>query len=130
MQTQGIQFMRYGEDDMKISGGQELVLLLNDPHLLVQALALGAMSVTTRIVADSEMTALFTGVNVTAQGRGTASADGCERPPVMRRKPAGWQLMLKLFDDLGQVETRFHPRSMNWSRVDCCFWGGILAYFR
>lgn len=43
----------FGEDHMKISGGQELILLLNDPHLLVQTLALGAMPVTATIIADA-----------------------------------------------------------------------------
>lgn len=81
--------MRYGENDMKISGRQKLVLLLNDPHLLVQALALWTVPVAARIIADAQVTTLITSINVAAQSCGAASVDGRKRPPVMRRKPTG-----------------------------------------
>ena len=89
-QAQGIQFMRYGKDDMKISGGQELVLLLNDPHLLVQTLALWGMPVTTRIVTDPEVTALIASIDMAAQSGCTTSANGRKCSPMMRRESAGW----------------------------------------
>jgi hypothetical protein len=76
------------------------------------------------------MTTLIASIDMAPQGSGTASADSGKCPSVMCREPADRQLMFELFDDLGQFEWRFHPSCINWSRVDCCFWGGILAYFK
>ena len=78
-----------GENYMKISGGQELVLLLNDPHFLVQALTFWAMSVAATVITDAQMATLITSINMTAQGCGATSADSRKRSPVMRRESFG-----------------------------------------
>ena len=60
--------MRQGEYDMKIRNRQELLLLLNDPHLLVKPLALGAMAVAAAIIANAQVATFIAGINMAAQG--------------------------------------------------------------
>lgn len=55
--------MRQGKYHMKIKNRQEPFLLLYDTHLLVETLALGAMAVTTAIVADTQVTTFIVGIN-------------------------------------------------------------------
>jgi hypothetical protein len=53
VQAQTVQLMGQSKNDMEIGRWQELILLLNGPHLLIEALTLWTMAVTARIVADA-----------------------------------------------------------------------------
>ena len=73
--AQAIKLMRQGEYHMEIGNRQELLLLLYGPHLFVQALASGTMAVAAAIIADAQVAALITSVNMAAQSGGTAGGD-------------------------------------------------------
>jgi hypothetical protein len=58
--------MGQGEHHMKIGHWQEHVFLLDDPHLLVDPLALRTVPVATGVVTDSDKATTITTVDVSA----------------------------------------------------------------
>jgi len=59
---------------VEVFNGQELLARL-DPAQLLQALALGAVAVAARVVADLLVTTTLTLINMTAEGRRAAALD-------------------------------------------------------
>ena len=76
--AQPIKFMRQCNDYMKISDGQEHVLLLYNPHFLVDTLTLRTMSISTRVVAYPDMTTMLTSIDMPTELRGSTPAQSTE----------------------------------------------------
>ena len=82
-QGQHIEFVRHGEDHVKVAGGEDLSFPCRDPVLAGFRLALGAMTVSAGVIRDGFVSALQTGIDVSAQrcraaalARREASFDG------------------------------------------------------
>ena len=67
---------------MKVWDGQQICLAGPDPVFPLLTLTLRTMPVTTTVIADVQVTALITLINVSAQCSGTATPDGIESPPL------------------------------------------------
>ena len=73
---QHVEFVRHGEDDMKVAGRQELSLLRGKPAFARLRLALGAVPVAARVIRDGLMTASGASIEMTTERRGAAVPDG------------------------------------------------------
>ena len=72
LKREGVEFVREGEDHMKISGGQEFLATLGEPADLLQALTPGAVTVTAGVEGDALITAaVFTTLQVAPEGWGS-----------------------------------------------------------
>ena len=67
-----IQACRHREDDMEVSGRNNLFPAAVNPLLSLLVLALGAMPVTTAVIADMHIPALGTHLDMPAKGTGPA----------------------------------------------------------
>jgi hypothetical protein len=68
--------MREREDDMEVSGGEQLLGTGEEPPDLVQVLALGAVPVTARVEGEALIpTSVFTGLQVASECWGSALDD-------------------------------------------------------
>src|ERR1043166_9406631 len=74
------------EDDVKILDGQQFGLSGCEPFGAGKRLAFGGMPVSTRVVADADMTALAAFVEVLTKGRCTARGNGVEYPALLTRQ--------------------------------------------
>ena len=72
---QGIEFVRYGEDRVKIGTGQQLCLPVIEPFLLDQRLALGTVSVSAGVVSVTGVPAVITRFDMSAQCCGSTELD-------------------------------------------------------
>src|SRR5687768_3859877 len=79
-QSQRIELVGNRKDDMEVRHGQKLAATLLQPALLVQALALGAVPVTARVVGDLLRAALLTHVHMPTQSSGAAELDSPHGP--------------------------------------------------
>ena len=68
--------VRQGEHDVEVANRQQVGLARGQPGARGGALALGAVSVATRVVGDPPVPAVFAGLDVTAQRGGAAVLDG------------------------------------------------------
>src|SRR5271167_1749032 len=68
--------MGHGEHDMEIAGVEEIVLPCCDPALTSLCLALGAVSVSARVVGDGLIIAARALVAMSTQGSGAAALNG------------------------------------------------------
>jgi hypothetical protein len=59
--------MRQSKNYMEIGRWEELILLLYGPHFLVEALTFRAMSIAATVVANTQMTAAITSIDMSAQ---------------------------------------------------------------
>ena len=58
LQSQDIQLVRYGEDNVEIAGVEEFALPCRQPTLTRLGLTFGAMAIATRVVGDAAVAAL------------------------------------------------------------------------
>src|SRR5207244_1427532 len=83
-QGQYVEFVRHGEDHMKIAGGKQFLFPRGQPALAGLGLALRAMAIPAGVIGDGRWTiaallaALGTGIEMAAKSRGPAVADGAE----------------------------------------------------
>ena len=125
----GMQTVRHGEYDMEVPGRDDLFPAELNPLLTLLLLALGAMPVTAAVVADSDVPAFGTHLDMPAQGTGTALRHVPEgsfnrRDDMMLAK----ELSTVAPDNLTDVETsphRFGGNMVSISRT--CFIGSMLA---
>ncbi len=109
-QKKWVKFIRHSKDNMEIGNREQILFTLLDPCFALGVLALGAMTVSTAVIAYADMTAGVAPVHMTAQGGGTATADGMQRS---ENVPVGFMPLRKLsakpFNDLCQLEGRSQP---------------------
>lgn len=77
-QRQYIEFVRHGEYDMKVAGGEKLAFASCEPLLARLHLAFRTMPVAGRVIRDGPVTALRTGIDVAAQRSRAATLNGSE----------------------------------------------------
>jgi hypothetical protein len=91
---------------MKIGYREQILFSLLNPCFALGVLALGTMTVTAAVVAYADMTAGVAPVHMTAQGGGTATADGMQ---CSENVPVGLILILeataKPINNLSQFES-------------------------
>lgn len=109
-QKEWVKFIRHSKDNMEIGNREQILFTLPDPCFALGVLALGAMTVAAAVVAYADMTAGVAPVYMTAQGGGTATADGMKRS---ENVPVGFiplrKLSAKPFNDLCQLKSRSQP---------------------
>ena len=124
-----MQARRHRENDMEVLDGDDFLPAELNPLLTLLLLALGAMPVTAAVVADSDVPAFGTHLDMPAQGTGTALRHVPEgsfnrRDDMMLAK----ELSTVAPDNLTDVETsphRFGGNMVSISRT--CFIGSMLA---
>jgi hypothetical protein len=124
-----MQTVRHGEYDMEVLGRDDFFPAELNPLLTLLLLALGAMPVTAAVVADSDVPAFGTHLDMPAQGTGTALRHVPEgsfnrRDDMMLAK----ELSTVAPDNLTDVETsphRFGGNMVSISRT--CLIGSMLA---
>ena len=75
-QGQQVEFMGHGKDHMKVAGGQKFAFPCRQPAFPCLCLALGAVSVSARVVGDGLITAARALVAMSTQGSGAAALNG------------------------------------------------------
>ena len=89
LESQHVEFVRHGENHVKVARGQQFLFSRGEPALAGFGLALRAMAVPAGVIGDGRWTiaaflaALGTGIEVAAQRRGPAVADGAEHLPLL-----------------------------------------------
>ena len=73
---QHVEFVRHGENNMKIARTQEFFLPRGEPAFARLRLALGTVPVAARVITDGLMTASGTSIEMTAERRCAAVPDG------------------------------------------------------
>lgn len=125
----GMQTVRHGEYDMEVLGRDDFFPAELNPLLTLLLLALGAMPVTAAVVADSDVPAFGTHLDMPAQGTGTALRHVPEgsfnrRDDMMLAK----ELSTVAPDNLTDVETSPHCFGGNMVSISrTCFIGSMLA---
>src|SRR5215469_1793302 len=76
LQSQDIQLVRYGEDNVEIAGVEEFAFPGRQPTLTRLCLTLGAMAIATRVVGDGLITATRASIAMPAQGGSAAALNG------------------------------------------------------
>ena len=124
-----MQTVRHREYDMEIPGRDDLFPAELNPLLTLLLLALGAMPVTAAVVADSDVPAFGTHLDMPAQGTGTALRHVPEgsfnrRGDMMLAK----ELSTVAPDNLTDVEARPHRLGGNMVSISrTCFIGSMFA---
>ena len=73
---QWVEFVRQGDDHMEVGGGQELLGAFEEPAHLLEALTLGAVTVTTRVEAETFVSATVpTGLQMASEAGRSAMED-------------------------------------------------------
>jgi hypothetical protein len=85
---------------MKISHGEQGILLLDDPHFFFDTLTLWTMSIATAVVTHPDMTALVTRVYVSTKGSCTTFSYRFQCPLLMSGGLRFVYLSIKLGDDI------------------------------
>ena len=125
----GMQTVRHGEYDMEVLGRDDFFPAELNPLLTLLLLALGAMPVTAAVVADSDVPAFGTHLDMPAQGTGTALRHVPEgsfnrRNDMMPAK----ELSTVAPDNLTDVEARPHRFGGNMVSISrTCLIGSMLA---
>ena len=124
-----MQTVRHREYDMEIPGRDDLFPAELNPLLTLLLLALGAMPVTAAVVADSDVPAFGTHLDMPAQGTGTALRHVPEGSFNRRHDTVfAQELSTVASDNLTDVETsphRFGGNMVSISRT--CFIGSMFA---
>ena len=76
LQSQHIQFVRYGEDHVEVAGGQEFAFPCRQPALARLCLTLGAVAIAARVVGDGLITATRASIAMPAEGGSAAALNG------------------------------------------------------
>jgi len=83
---QHIQFVRHGEDHVKVAGRKQFLLSCSEPAFARLSLALRTVSVAARIVGDGSVSASGTGIDMASEGSRTAALDGTKRLELLKAK--------------------------------------------
>jgi len=67
LKKKAIERVRYSKDNMKVWDRKQILLAVLYPCFSLSVLALGTMTVTARVVTDTDMTTLITFINMSAQ---------------------------------------------------------------
>src|SRR5450759_919239 len=67
LNKQTIEFIWYCKNNMKVWDRKQILLTVFHPCFALSVLALGTMTVTARVVTDTDMTTLITFINMSAQ---------------------------------------------------------------
>jgi len=67
VKKQTIECIRYRKNNMKVWDRKQILLPVFHPCFSLSVLALGTMTVTARVVTDTDMTALIAFINMAAQ---------------------------------------------------------------
>jgi hypothetical protein len=67
LKKQAIERVRYRKDNMKVWYRKQILLPVFHPCFPLSILTLGAMTVTARVITDTNMTTLITFINMSAQ---------------------------------------------------------------
>jgi hypothetical protein len=86
LERDGGDLVRQREDHMEVRHGQQLGPAVLEPLCAGERLALGAVSVTTRVVRDGLMAAAVTPLDVTAERGGAAAFDRAHGTPLCGRQ--------------------------------------------
>jgi hypothetical protein len=76
LQSQDIQFVRYGKDHVEIAGIEKFAFPFCQPTLTRLCLTLGAVPISTRVVGDGLIPATRTSIAMPAQGSCAAASNG------------------------------------------------------
>lgn len=108
LQGQLRNLLRQGEHYMAIRHWQKVGRLRRQPLIASRGLALGAMSITARVVRDDLFRAAITLLEVSAEGDGAACADVPECPELLGREhvaPKPEEFLFVLTKDIGDFES-------------------------
>src|SRR5438034_285251 len=86
LQGQHIEFVRHSEHDMEVTGSQQFALASRQPAFAGLCLALGTVPISARVVRDGLMTAVRTGVAMTAQRCGATVQNGAKGFELLKAK--------------------------------------------
>ena len=78
VQRQHIEFVRHGEHDVEVDGGEKLALASCEPVFARLRLALRAMPIAAGVIRDGPVTALGTSINMAAQRSRAAALNGAK----------------------------------------------------
>jgi hypothetical protein len=67
LKKQAIESIRYSKNNMKVWYRKQILLAVFHPCFSLSILALGTMTVTARVITDTDMTTFITFVNMSAQ---------------------------------------------------------------
>jgi hypothetical protein len=67
LKKQTIEFIRYSKNNMKVWDRKQILLAVFYPCFPLSILALGTMTVTARVIANTDMTTLIAFINMSAQ---------------------------------------------------------------
>ena len=115
LQCQHVEFVRHGEDHVKVTGGQQLLFPCGEPALAGLGLTLRAMPITAGVIGDGRWTiasflaALGTRIEMASQLRCTAVADGTECFQLLIAETgsiAAQKTIALLVEDIGHLHGR------------------------
>ena len=103
---QEVEFVRDGEDHVKVIRGQEFLLPFGEPACACLGLALGAVPIAARIIRDGLKSALGAGIEMTSERGGAAvlqSAEGLELLEIEARSIPVEETLALNTEDLGHL---------------------------
>ena len=109
LQGERSQFPRHGEDDVHVTGGQQLPFPRLEPAQAGVALTLGAVPVSARVVRDGSMSAVRALIAMSTQRGGAAACDGQQHLFVLSVDPLATALNEGLpgtANDVGHLQRR------------------------
>jgi hypothetical protein len=110
-QTQCPQSFRKGEDYVKIMGGKNILFPCLQPSLLVQALALGAVPVPTRVIGDPQAATMVALIHMPSKLRSATDLDGPHGTQVPYRHLMGLTVSRSIGpEDVGHLKRTLHSR--------------------
>src|SRR5262252_2924178 len=86
LQSQDIQLVRHGEDNVEVAGVQEFTFSCRQPALAGLRLTLGAVTIATRVVGDGLITATRASVAMPAEGGSAAALNGTKGLELLKVK--------------------------------------------
>ena len=105
----------HGEDDVEVSDRQQVGCARGQPRARGSALALGTVSVAAAVIGDPPIVAVFTGLDMTAQGRRAAMLDRRHDLELMQAQVPGMGGPINgagNTEDIGDLERGAHRLSL------------------
>ena len=104
LQEERNQAVRKGEDHMKVGNRKQVVHLRFNPKRLIQALALGTMSIAAGVIGGILAPAVIASLQVPTQGRGATCDQGIDDVSLVVAEV--WKIPRMVFEDLSQFRSR------------------------
>ena len=108
-QSEGVQNLGDGEDDVEVRQSKDLALARVEPSLASFRLAARTMAVPTRVPDQVAKATPGAAIEMSAHGRSAAVDDGAKSASLCcRQRPMAIELRLDMADDLGERDRRNH----------------------